>query len=271
MFHTPAIFNNIRFLRKLSFSTFRRYAELFKSRYSVERRMGVSMLLDKMDKVDLNLLCGGIWESDRIDYLKTAILSQMRPEKRTVFLDIGSHGALYSLVLAKHINFDRIIAFEPEPVGIAQINANVMMNDLCGRLEIVPKAVSASSGVAKFLVAHESNRGQSRIVEADHPASGSTIDVQITSIDDMLDESDTFLIAKIDVEGHETEVISGMKNTIAHNFVIIQVEINNIATSNVEKLLFSHGFKMINSIEQDYYFLKTEITAGFSKSGASTS
>ncbi len=258
MFHTPAIFKKFRFLRKLSFSIFRRYVEFVKLRYTVERRMGVFMLLDKSDKVDLNLLCGGFWEEDRIEYLKELVLKFRQKGQRAVFLDIGSHGALYSVVLNKYVNFDRIIAFEPEPVGVAQITANAMMNDIWDKLEIIQKAVSSSRGVSKFVVAHESNRGQSRLVGSHSHDFENIIDVDVISVDEFLKESNALLIAKIDVEGHEIEVIKGMKNTIRSNYIIIQVEINDFLSDAVEKLLEPLGVRLIHSIGQDYYFIKSQ-------------
>jgi FkbM family methyltransferase len=217
--------------------------------------MGVLMLLDKMDKIDLHLLCWGVWEPDRIDYLKTMVLERKHGE-RTVFLDIGSHGALYPLVLDKYINFDRIIAFEPEPVSLAQIHANVMMNNLWGKLEIVPKAVSSSSGSAKFL-ALKNNRGQSRLAETQESQDKNIIDVQVTSIDEIFDEIGTFLVVKIDVEGRENEVIIGMQNTIMNNSIVLQVEKNDGDIPSVEKILTPLGMRRVHSIGQDHYFVKS--------------
>src|ERR1700678_1163814 len=255
MFHTPYIFRNIRILRKVSFSVFRRYTELMKFRYTVERRMGVIMLLDHLDKIVLHLLWLGVWEADRIDYLKTVVLKRKRGE-RIVFLDIGSHGALYPLVLDKYINFDRIIAFEPEPVSLAQIHANVMMNNLWGKLEIVAKAVSSSSGSAKFL-AHKNNRGQSRLAETQESQDKNIIDVQVISIDEMFDEIGTLLVVKIDVEGHEREVIMGMQDAIINNSVILQVEKNDGDILSVEQILTPLGMKRVHSIGQDHFFVKS--------------
>ena len=93
MFATPLFMTRNRVLRRWCFSLLRRYAKLTKPRFVVERRMGALMLLDQRDKVDLHLLCGGFWEADRIEYLHKLILAA-RQGRRTVFLDIGAHGAL---------------------------------------------------------------------------------------------------------------------------------------------------------------------------------
>ena len=66
MMHAPVAFYDKRLLRRLSFGLFRRYAKTFKHRYVVERRMGVLLLLDQLNKVDMHLLCSGAWEPDRM-------------------------------------------------------------------------------------------------------------------------------------------------------------------------------------------------------------
>lgn len=255
MFATPLFMTRNRVLRRWCFSLLRRYAKLTKPRFVVERRMGALMLLDQRDKVDLHLLCGGFWEADRIEYLHKLILAA-RQGRRTVFLDIGAHGALYSLVLDKRLNFDRIVIFEPEPIALAQIGANVMMNGLGERTEIVAKAVSSSSGVARFIVAHDSNRGQSRMAGSQEPAAPDALIVEVMSIDEMIRETDTLLVAKIDVEGHENEVLLGMREATRKNDLILQVEKNGDDLSRLERLLNGFGMKRIHSIGQDHYFVK---------------
>ena len=78
MFHTPSLFHRFKILRKWSFSVLRRYARIAKPRFVVERRMGVLMVLDQRDKVDLNVLCGGAWEADRIEYLQRLVSAACR-------------------------------------------------------------------------------------------------------------------------------------------------------------------------------------------------
>ena len=244
-------------LRRWCFSLLRRYAKLVKPRFIVERRMGALMLLDQRDKVDLNLLCAGSWEADRLEFLHDLILAAKRG-RRTVFLDIGAHGALYSLVLDKRLNFDRILVFEPEPVALAQIGANVMMNGLGEKAEVLAKAVSSASGVARFIVADESNRGQSHLAGLPEPVKPDGLRVEVVSIDELLAETDSLLVAKIDVEGHENEVLMGMRETIRNNDLILQVEKNGEDIGRMERLLNGFGMKRVHSIGQDHYFVKAE-------------
>lgn len=258
MFHMPKLFYDIGFLRKLSFSLLRRYARYMMSRYVVETRMGAVLLLDQVNKVDLHLLCDGFWEADRIEYL-VYLISKYSSGKKSIFLDIGAHGALYSIVLAKSHTFERIVAFEPDPRNLAQIYANIMMNELATKVEVVTKAVSSKTATANFVASHESNRGQSHVAKDGGGARKDTVEVETITIDDVLDARKSLVVAKIDVEGHEGDVILGMSETISNNSVILQIENNDNDLVHIERYFADLGVRRIHSIGQDHYFLKYDL------------
>ena len=255
MFHAPAFLQKYAPLRKLSFSLFRRYVEAFKPRFSVERRMGALLLLDKRNKVDLHLLCAGAWEADRIAYLRDLVLRH-KSGRRALFLDIGAHGGLYSVLLEKAVGFDRLVAFEPEPISLAQMRANVMMNDIGHKVEIVAKAVSDTSGTALFHVAHESNRGQSHLLRAEDVARKTGRAVELATVDAYVTELGALVVAKIDVEGHEDEVLRGMRRTLHDNSAIVQLERNIDDIEEFERTIAATGLRRVHSIGQDHYFVK---------------
>jgi len=218
--------------------------------------MGVLLLLDQLNHVDNRLLCRGAWEPDRIDFLKELILRQKRTNEQVAFLDIGAHGALYSLVLDRYINFDQIIAYEPEPESLAQIYANLLMNRLLQKVEVIPKAVSDKEGSAQFLVAHEGNRGQSRIAGLSVNSNWRSIHVDVTSVDATFHGIDMLLVAKVDVEGNEGNVVRGMTNTIRNNRIILQLEYNGENLLELDQNLHSLGVERFHSIGRDHYFIK---------------
>ena len=60
---------------------------------------------------------------------------------------------------------------------------------------------------------------------------------------------------KIDVEGHEVFVLNGLKKIFKNNKIFLQIEIlpNNFIKTN--RWLNDFGFKKINKINADYYFI----------------
>ena len=59
------------------------------------------------------------------------LIEQERPHAPTsaVFLDVGAHWGLYALLAHRTRQFERIVAFEPDPANYAQLQANLFLND----------------------------------------------------------------------------------------------------------------------------------------------
>ena len=64
------------------------------------------------------------------------------------------------------------------------------------------------------------------------------------------------LAIKIDVEGHELKVLSGMKKIFHNNKVIIQIEIFKNKFEETNSLIKAYGFKMIFKVKerQNYFY-----------------
>ena len=63
---------------------------------------------------------------------------------------------------------------------------------------------------------------------------------------------------KIDAEGHEYEVLQGLKNLLNYNEIFLQVEVFEKNFNKINKYLKSQKFKCINAISNDgktdYYY-----------------
>ena len=256
MIHSPAFFAKFRPLQNLSSSLLKRYARAFKGRYSVEKRMGVRMLLDQTSVVDRHLLLRGTWEAEQIGFLAELTRRQRGDGEKCVFLDIGAHGALYSLVLDRELGFDDIVAFEPAPVNLAQLRANLLLNECLDRVRVVEQAISDREGFATFVVGNARNRGHSRILGGEVGSGETTMKVATTTIDALLDWRGALVVAKIDVEGGELAVVKGMRGLLANNRAILQIERNTGALRDLTDALAPLGLNYVKSIDHDHYFVK---------------
>jgi FkbM family methyltransferase len=237
---------------------FKRYAFLFEHRFLVERRMGLLFLLDQKNAVDRNLLCKGSWEPEQLEELKLQIVRERRAGQPTVFLDIGAHGALYSMSLVQNALADQVFAFEPHPVNVVQLRANLLINGMLEKVRVIEKAANDSPGEIQFYLAKGFNRGGSRLtVDGDVPLVGETV-VQSDLIDAMVPIKDSLVVAKIDVEGSELAVLRGMEQTLTRNRCLFQIE----SFAGVYPMLLTwmaeNGCRHLKSIGADHYFIKND-------------
>ena len=255
--YVPHLIQKYRFSSRLAYNILRIYNLYFNKRCLVQSRMGALLLLDQINVVDRHLLLRGEWEAPQVDFLSDLVRSHQRADERLILLDIGSHAALYPVVLSQRMTFDEIVAYEPVPANLAQLRANLWLNGLLSKVKVVEKAVSDSEGVLEFIIGYEKNRGLSRIMDGTKTDKEEVIEVAATAIDASSSYENALIVCKIDVEGGELRVIEGMKETIARNRFILQIE--NLATrpiAHLKALLEPLGCKMVHSIAQDFYFVK---------------
>lgn len=249
------------FLRRIVPSFYKRYARLFKWRYLVEKRMGLLFLLDQKNSVDRNLLTKGAWEPQQLEMLKRQIRSASTPDRETVFLDIGAHGALYSMMLKREGLVDRVIAFEPDPINLVQLKANLFINGMLEDITVIEKAASDEAGEIRFFMAVSTNRGGSRMTEeGDGALAGETV-VQADRMDAMVSLEGALVVAKIDVEGSELKVLSGMEHTIAGNACLFQIESFDDTSPALKIWMAEHGFQHLTTVDFDHFFLKASKTS----------
>lgn len=120
-----------------------------------------------------------------------------------VFLDIGANAGLYTLWLAsRKISGLRIEAFEPDPALCGRLRFNVAENELA-QVTLNPFALGAEAGILR-LAPGKGNQGENSLVSegAGHP-------VEVKTLKAVLSEKNISEITalKIDIEGHEAEVL----------------------------------------------------------------
>jgi FkbM family methyltransferase len=122
--------------------------------------------------------------------------------RKGVFLDVGAHIGYYSLYMLPRVL--EVYGFEPDPRVLALLETNVLGKR---NIEIVPAAVGATPGRARFTLERDSEVSHlSEIGEE----SLNQIEVDVVTIDSFVSTRGLIVEAiKIDVEGHDTEVIEG--------------------------------------------------------------
>ena len=145
------------------------------------------------------------------------ILSSLRPDD--VFYDIGANIGVFSCFVASNVEPD-VIAFEPEPKNAARLRENARLN----HASIVVHEVALSDanetqelGITHFDGVHQTGPAGHSFVE-----NGDAVDdiISIESVigDEYIEEHELPIptVVKIDVEGAEGAVLSGLESTLSH-------------------------------------------------------
>ncbi len=126
------------------------------------------------------------------------------------FVDVGANVGGYSFwVLSLVGSSARVVAVEPNPDLARQLRFNVRINRAQDRVRVVEAAVGAARGTGALAV-DPRNLGEGRLVGAgDSPGVARAIPVQVVSLADIVTDAglDRLDCLKVDVEGHEPEVI----------------------------------------------------------------
>lgn len=217
-------------------------------RFYVKQVKGVLCLLDMKNRVDRWIDAFSDYEGPQIDLL----FSMLKKEECQCFVDVGSHWGWYSLRFAKESCFDRadIHAFEPDDVNRNQLYANLFLNKLHNRIRVHDYALSDKEGEATFNHYEENNRGRSCIAE-----DGNML-VQTIMLDAVLKPQGQVVGIKIDVEGHEFKVISGMTELLKNNSCILQIESFDDVLPDLISYLSQLGYKKVATIDYDSFFVK---------------
>ena len=260
MWPVPKCFKKIRRLDRLATSMLSRYARWTRPRFTVEHRDGLIFLIDQGNAIDKRLLVNGAWESEQIDLLKRLATVACQRHQPSLFLDIGSHGALYAMKMRQTALFDRVIAFEADPLNAVQLRANLLINGMLETIEVVEKAVSDSAGRTNFYVPGDYYRGGARIdKDGNKTAVDRVISVETVALDNLLHVTGSTVVAKIDVEGHEHSVFLGMRDLFANNRWVIQVESFPEKSAQTIETLGEFGLRHVATIEFDHYFISPDV------------
>jgi FkbM family methyltransferase len=143
----------------------------------------------------------------------------LRPD--AIAIDVGASSGSYTDLFSAHCK--RVVAFEPNPDCVASLRSLRLPN-----LRVIAAAAGSSTGIATLRIPASGSTALGTIAPA-NPLQGEAVlarDVPVTTIDDaMRSEAGPVCFLKIDVEGHEEEVLRGATETLKSHRPTLQIEI----------------------------------------------
>jgi FkbM family methyltransferase len=143
-------------------------------------------------------------------YNEIPVLEKLLAE-REVFVDIGAHLGLYSLIAAKMGRY--VVAVEPHPLNLQLLYRNFQRNGLGRNFEVHAAALSDEQGISDLFGGQQ---GGSLVEGWSGIRSNYRTPVFVNTLDRLLDGRfpGKRLVIKVDVEGNEYPLLLGASDTL---------------------------------------------------------
>lgn len=227
-------------------SLIKRYAKAFwPNGYTLKFSRNCLFLLNYSNYVDRQITFYDNYETTQLTYF----LALVKTHSAEIFVDVGANFGYYSAIAAYTFPTLEIHAFEPDDRNHAQCMATLLLNDCLHRVQVHPEAVSDRVGWANFEAAAASFTGKSRLAEE-----YTTKQVRCVKLDEFLVFRERRIALKMDIEGHELVALAGMKEMLARNSCVIQVESFSGNDTKLRQFMEDLGYRWLHKIEFDHYF-----------------
>ncbi|MGH9016416.1 MAG: FkbM family methyltransferase [Acidimicrobiales bacterium] len=182
----------------------------------VATRFGAKMLLDTTDAmVTPWLVLDGLWESHVTGWLQETL----RPGQ--VVVDVGANVGYFTVLAAMLVGPQgAVVAVEAHPRLAELLRRNVIINGLHGSVTVWPRAAwSRATELKLHLRQHFASNSSVGSVGAEALSRlGDTeeiVEVAAVALDDLLEGVGPVDVLKVDVEGAEVQVFTGLARTLA--------------------------------------------------------
>ena len=209
-------------------------------------------------------------------------------DQRTAFFDLGANMGIISAALSKYIPQENIVAIEPMLATYERLQQ--VFADNCPRAAAFNLALSSKKGFLDLYIPSSDSGSATASLSSSELVAARRPDIQVMARAVPCELFDDFYASltpvgrlsslerhafKIDVEGHEVEVIEGMKDYLAsyNGTVLMVVEVRSSTTQAVHQILKGHGFTLlrkedpaINHLSRDFIYLRPPTTANIQRS-----
>ena len=205
---------------------------------------GVRLRVDATHWMFSGQYLGGVaYEPDTAAFLRR----HLRPGM--VFVDVGANNGFFSLLAAHYVGATgRVFAFEPNPPVFTALAQHVAINQLGDRIRVFGVALSDRATDAARLHVWPQHSGFSSLdlegaPGAQHLAGGSSVTIRTEVFDAWLAGQDvaTIDLLKMDVEGFEAQVVSGMAGALSERR-IARIICETPWDSAAHRQLVAHGY-----------------------------
>ena len=210
------------------------------------------------EPMDKEIFLFNSYENFQIEFL----IKNLKKYNSDYFIDIGANSGIYSLIVRNKFQKIIIKSFEPVNKTIIKFRKNLKLNKKLKNIKIYKFGLSNKN--SQLLMRAKTRDGYIQssgygVVKKEDNLKNLHIEKNIFKIGDKtIKLKNKKICIKIDAEGHEHEVLQGLKNLLNYNEIFLQVEVFEKNFNKINKYLKSQKFKCINAISNDgktdYYY-----------------
>lgn len=220
---------------------------------------GLILEINIKEPMDQMIFFHNNYEDRQINFL-TKSIKQIKPD---LFIDVGANSGFYSLKIGKNFPKLKIISYEPIKKTFKKLQRNIELNKNINKIKIYNLGLSNKNHVLKMKALVKNNyiqQGGFGVVlknERIHSSQHTEL-ANFKKGDSHIRKKNKIIFIKIDVEGHELNVLKGMLKILKSNKIFLQVEIFDKYKLKTNIFLLKNNFKNINQIysdgKTDYYY-----------------
>ena len=209
---------------------------------------------DAANLIDYHILSRGAFEPGLTELLKT----WGKAIDNSLILDVGANVGVHSIGVCRA--YEEVLSVEPFPPLIERLKHHIEINKI-QNIKLIRGGLAAADSEANFIPPESGNLGTGRVAKvASSKNESDELRIQLFSGDNLINKQARSLAAiKIDVEGHELDVLSGLRSSINHYRPLIVCELLTNADAHISKfkslLPESYRFYSLNNIKRKKFNL----------------
>ena len=211
---------------------------------------GIDMYLDFLDPIDREIILFNEFEKLEIEFL----LSEIKRKQLNYFLDVGANCGYYSLKIAEKFSNINIFSFEPNPEAYFKFSKSHLRNfKLSKNIKLENFGLSNENKKLKMqsmIKFGYAQTGGTSVITNDKNNDNYKFYANFKTGDEYFNIRNKNLAIKIDVEGHELNVLNGLEKTLKFNNCILQIEIFSNNFEKVDNFLLSLGYNNFYKIQE---------------------
>lgn len=210
------------------------------------------------EPMDKEIFLFNNYENLQIEFL----INNIKKYNLKYFIDIGANSGIYSLIVRDKFHKIIIKSFEPVKKTIAKFKDNLKFNKKLKNIKLYEFGLSNKNTKllmkAKIRDGYIQSSGYGVVKKEDNLKNLHIVNNIFKIGDNIIKLKKRDICIKIDAEGHEHEVLQGLKNLLNYNKIFLQIEIFDKNFNKINKYLKKKKFKFLDSIyndgKTDYYY-----------------